>query len=138
MDKINTINELKELILSKDKLENSIIVDCNIDVLIIYLRGINYRKNTIVNVRIDQPTNKEHKQAIISFKDGVISLFQIKDDLLISKNSNACIFQSENIEKIKTILNDYRYEHYKNCIKELENINKDYTETIKAIISYDN
>lgn len=133
---ITTINDLKELLLSKDKVENSII-DCNIDVLLIYLRGIQYDKNTIINVRIDQPDKRKHKQAFIRFRDGLVRIFQIKDNLLISKDNNLCIFQKEFTEEIKNLLNENRYEHFKNCIKELENINKDYAETVKVIISYD-
>lgn len=134
---ITTISELKELLLSKDKLENQISIDCNIDVLLIYLRGIQHNKNTIVSVRISQPDKRKHKQAIIKFKDGLVRVFEIKDDLLINKDNNLCIFQRGDVEKIKTILNDYRYEHFKNCVKELELINKDYAETMKVIMSYD-
>ena len=132
---IKMVSDLRDILLEKDKLKEPITINCNLDVLVIFLHSIRFEENSIVSVKVEQKDSK--RNAIIQFKDNQIRAFEIKDEQLISHDGNICIFQQECSDKIKYLLNEYRYDYFKRCIKELESVNKDYAETLRIINIYD-
>lgn len=131
MNEINTVADLKKLLSSKIK-EDSII-NCDIDVLIVYLKALQFEENTIISVKLII----KQKIILTTFKNGMIRGFLLRDNLLINKDNTICIYQQENVKEIKNILNDYRQGHFKHYIKEINNINEDYIKTMKFLTSYD-
>lgn len=131
---IKTISELKDILLDKKELRESIYF-CNLNILIIHLSSLLYEENVILSVKIFQQDSK--KYVSIKTKDDQIRTFYINNNLLMSLDNQLCIYQKEYDQKIKRILEDSRQKYIKDCINFIILTNEDYVKVLKFINSYD-
>jgi hypothetical protein len=132
---VKTISELKDILLEEKELEESVLVFCNLDILIIYISSMYYEENVIVSARIIKRDSK--KLVSIKTKDNQARTFYIDGNVLVSSDNRLCIYQKEYSKEILHMLDTSRQNSIKNCINQLKQINEDYISTIKVINSYD-
>lgn len=133
---ITTIEDLKDR-LKQDFDAKVTLLDCEIDVLLIYPISLKSNKAKIISAVVVKQKKKKVITAKFDTNFTIDFVLDGKSNLLINTRRTICLFDKDSIKKIKEILTNYKDEHIKKCLEELKETNKDYTNIMKEIILYD-
>jgi hypothetical protein len=133
---ITTIEDLKDR-LKQDFDAKVTLLDCEIDVLLIYPISLKSNKAKIISATVVKQKKKKVITAKFDANFTIDFVLDGKSNLLINTRRTICLFDKDSIKKIKEMLTNYKDEHIKKCLEELKETNKDYTNIMKEIILYD-